>query len=237
MVTTTTKSIYRQDGIEFDGAIVTKGKGHKPGVLVIHGWEGRSDGQEKIAAMLAGAGYSAFCVDLYGDGRRGGAPAQNEALMAPLMNDRALLRHRLLGAVDAAAQKTEIDASQMAAIGFCFGGLCVLDLARTNAPLRAVASFHGVFTPPPFPRPERIDPKIVVFHGWDDPLAPPQDVVALASELSAAKADWQIHAYGGTMHAFMAEGANMPEQGIQYNERSARRAWMSLQTFLSETFD
>jgi dienelactone hydrolase len=230
------KSPYTHDGIEFDGAIAVAGDDPRPGVLVIHGWEGRSAAQEKIALRLAELGYNAFCVDLYGDGRRGSTPDECNALMTPLVSDRRLLRRRLLAVVDTVAALPQIDASRMAAIGFCFGGLCVLDLARANAPLRAVASFHGVLTPPGLPAPPRIDAKVIVFHGWDDPLAPPQDVLALATELSAAHADWQLLAFGGTMHAFMAEGLNAPEQGLQYNERSARRAWASLLAHLNEAF-
>jgi dienelactone hydrolase len=100
--------------------------------------------------------------------------------------------------------------------------------------LRGVVSFHGVLTAPDGPAASAIDPAILVLHGWDDPLAPPEDVVALGAELTRAKADWQIHAYGGTMHAFMAEGLNQPEQGLQYNERSARRAWAAMAGFLEE---
>jgi len=231
-----TQRMSTQDGLQFDGALIAPDARERPGVMVIHGWEGRSEGQERFAERLAEEGYAAFCVDLYGEGRRGGTPAQAEALMTPLMADRALLRRRLLGAVEAAAAQPEIDHRRLAAIGFCFGGLCVLDLARANAPLRAVASFHGVLTPPPLTPPSAIGPKVIVFHGWDDPLAPPHDVVALGQELTAAGADWQTHAYGGAMHAFMAEGANDPERGIQYNARVARRAWASLIDFLREAF-
>ena len=156
--------------------------------------------------------------------------------MTPLISNRPVLRQRLLGAVTSISSMPRLDASRLAAIGFCFGGLCVLDLARANAPLRAVASFHGMLTAPnDLPAPTRIDSKIIVFHGWDDPMAPPQDVLALASELSAAKADWQLHAYGATLHAFMAEGLNAPERGLQYNARSAGRAWTALRSHLAES--
>lgn len=234
---TTIKATYELDGVVFDGAVVTTGGGVRPGVLVIHGWEGRSAGQEAFAARIAALGYVGFCIDLYGDGKRGSLSADNTALMAPLMADRALLQRRLLSAVEAASQRAEIEPHRMAAMGFCFGGLCALDLARANAPLKAIGSFHGGLTPSGLTRPERIDAKVAVFHGWDDPFAPPADVTALAAELSASKADWQLHAYGGTMHAFMAEGVNAPERGLQYNERSAKQAWTSWQGLLAESFD
>ena len=227
---------YTQDGVTFDGALVTTGETTRPGVLVIHGWEGRSAGQEKFATRLADLGYAAFCVDLYGDGKRGGTPAECQALMDPLLADRALLRRRLLGAVEAVAQIDTVDATRMAAVGFCFGGLSVLDLARANAPLRGVVSFHGALTPSPALAPSTIAPAVLVLHGWDDPMAAPADVHALATELTTAQADWQIHAYGGTMHAFMAEGLNAPERGLQYSERAARRAWTAMAGFLQDVF-
>jgi dienelactone hydrolase len=226
---------YAQDGVAFDGAVVKAGEDARPGVLVIHGWEGRSDGQERFAGKLAELGYAAVCVDLYGDGRRGTTPDVCQALMDPLLADRALLRRRLLGAVEAAAGLGAVDAARMAAVGFCFGGLCAIDLARANAPLKGVVSFHGALTAYPGPPPTRIDVPLLVAHGWDDPMAPPADVLALAAELTAARADWQLHAYGATMHAFMAEGLNQPERGIQYNARSARRAWAAMAGFLAET--
>jgi dienelactone hydrolase len=146
------------------------------------------------------------------------------------------LRARLLETASVARSLPEVDTDKLAAIGFCFGGLCVLDLARSGLDIRAVASFHGTLgRPEPMPI-EPIEAKVIVFHGWDDPIAPPTDLVALGRELSEAHADWQIHAYGGTMHAFMAVGANRPEAGIQYNARSAKRAWGSLVSFLSEAF-
>jgi dienelactone hydrolase len=223
------------EGETFDaGIIAPAGGGPRPGVLVFHGWEGRSDGQDEVGRRLAGLGYAAFCVDLYGKGKRGTTPPECEALMTPLISDRALLRKRLLNVVQVAGAEAEIDASRMAAIGFCFGGLCVLDLARAGAPLKAVGSFHGLFTPPGLPSVTPIQTKIAAFHGWDDPMVPPADVVALGQELTEAKADWQIHAYGGAMHAFMAKGANMPEMGIQYDERTAGRAWEAMRSFLAE---
>jgi dienelactone hydrolase len=223
------------DGETFDACVITPpGHGPKPGVLVFHGWEGRSDLQEAFGRDLTGLGYAAFCVDLYGKGRRGTTPQECEALMTPLMADRVGLRKRLLHVAETAAAQPEIDAARVAAVGFCFGGLCVLDLARAGAPLKAVGAFHGLFTPPGLPSVTPIATKVAAFHGWDDPMVPPADVVALGQELTEAGADWQLHAYGGTMHAFMARGANAPEMGIQYNERSARRAWETMRDFLAE---
>lgn len=227
---------YVQHGAPYDGALVLPegAVAPLPGVLVFHGWEGRSEGQEEFAHKLAGLGYGAFCVDLYGKDRRGTTPQECEALMTPLISDRVLLRERLLHVVEVAGGLPELDGGRLAAIGFCFGGLCVLDLARAGAGLKGVASFHGLFTPPGLPIADPITTKVIAFHGWDDPMVPPADVVALGVELTQAKADWQIHAFGGAMHAFMAPQANSPEMGIQYHAATAHRAWTGMAGFLGE---
>jgi dienelactone hydrolase len=148
-----------------------------------------------------------------------------------------MLRSRLLASVALVKSLPEIDSSSLAAVGFCFGGLCVLDLARAGAPVKGVASVHGLFTPPGLPVVSPMEAKVIAFHGWDDPMVPPADVVALGQELTAAGADWQLHAFGGTMHAFTAEGANLPEMGLLYDARAARRTWEGLRGFLAETLD
>jgi dienelactone hydrolase len=241
VVTTKLRRItYHCDGESFDGALFLPEVATRvPVVLVVPAWEGRSEAQETVAIQLARHGYAAFCVDVYGTGKRGATPAECEALMMPLLADRERLRARLLGAVDAAHACPGINPKQTAAIGFCFGGLCVLDLARANAPLTAVASVHGLFTPLPAPlvTAPRINAKVIAFHGWDDPLVTPSDVTALGHELNAAKADWQIHVFGGTMHAFTNRNANSPQLGFQYNAPSTRRAWTALEIFLRESFE
>ena len=155
--------------------------------------------------------------------------------MTTLIRDRDAMRDRLIGVVDIITALPSVRPAATAAIGFCFGGLCVIDLARHGTSLAAVASFHGVLTPLPQPPSTPIDTKITVFHGWADPFAPPHEVVALATELTERGADWQLHAYGHALHAFMAPFANAPERGIQYSETTARRAWDSLVDFLRET--
>jgi dienelactone hydrolase len=144
--------------------------------------------------------------------------------MTESMQDRDRLKSRMLHVLDLVRTLPEVDADRVAAAGLCFGGLCVLDLARSGADIRGAASFHGVLTPPDHATRSAISAKVIVFHGWDDPFAPPEDVVALGLELSEAGADWQIHAYGNAMHAFMAPTTNNPEAGIMYSEVAARRA-------------
>lgn len=228
---------YEIDGVTFDGAITADdaNSGKRPGVLVLHGWEGRSTLQEGIAERIAALGYVGVSCDVFGHGQRGDIEGDNSALIEPLLADRELLRARLEGCLRFAQELPEVDADRVAAIGFCFGGTCVLDLARSGADVRAAASFHGTLDRPDVFPVSPINASVAVFHGWEDPLAPPEDLVALGHELTAAGADWQVHAFGHTMHAFMAEGVNQPERGLQHNERSARRAWAGLELLLAES--
>jgi dienelactone hydrolase len=207
--------------------------GARPLVLMFPSFLGRSDADLEFGQRLIDAGYHALACDLYGDGRSGSTREECSALMKPLLADRAELRRRLVGWLDAAAALPEAAAGRIAAIGFCFGGLCALDLARSGRELVGVASFHGLLSPPDLP-PVPIRARIIVFHGWDDPTAPPEQVTALGRELSVAGADWQIHAYGGTMHSFTNRAAAAPERGSMYNALAAERSWTSLLAFLGE---
>jgi dienelactone hydrolase len=226
---------YELDGLDCDGVMVSGEDAAAPTVLVFHGMEGRSDAQVDFCRRLAATGYRAVAVDLFGrDVTRADAGA---AAMTGLMQDRDALRDRLFGVVDILTASPEVERDAMAAIGFCFGGLCMLDLARHGTHLKAVGSFHGILTPPPHVPDASITTRVAVYHGWDDPFAPPADVVALGVELTARDADWQVHAYGHAMHAFMAPFANDPERGILYDETASRRAWASLVDLLVETFD
>lgn len=226
---------YELEGKPHQGLLVrADGGAPAPTVLSFHAWDGRTDGHDVFAHRLAALGWNAFSVDLYGKGVTGSTPEECQALMNPLAGDRARLRAKLQGVVDVVSKLPSVDASRMAAIGFCFGGLCVLDLARAGAPLRGVASFHGLFTAPGLPAVTPIGPKVIAFHGWADPMVPPADVVAFGEEMTAAGADWQLHGFGGAYHAFMNEGANAPEMGILYDAKVAARAWQGMANFLTE---
>jgi dienelactone hydrolase len=185
--------------------------------------EGRSEAQVDFAKKLAEWGYVGFAADLYGK-VAGTNSDECQKLMTAFMQNRIMLQDRLLHVVEVVKGLPEVEADRTAAIGFCFGGLCALDLARTGVDVRGVVSFHGVLSPPGNTAGNKIEAKVIVFHGWEDPFAPPQDLVALGRERSDGDADWQIHAYGKTIHAFMARGPNNPAAGVMYNEVSARRA-------------
>ena len=226
---------YSLEGRPHEGLFVfDAAAGPKPTVLAFHAWDGRTAAHDVFAHRLGELGWNAFAVDLYGKGVTGGTPDECQALMNPLIGDRERLRALLLAAVKAVTTLDEVDADRVAAIGFCFGGLCVLDLARAGAPLKGVASFHGLFTAPGLPSVTPIGPKIVAYHGWADPMANPDSVVEFGREFTEAGADWQLHGFGGAMHAFMNVGANMPEMGILYDEKIATRAWNGMAGFLRE---
>lgn len=210
-------------------------KGKKPAVLVSHAWGGQGDFERNKAEKLAELGYVGIALDNYGKGKRGTTMEENGKLMQPFVDDRAMLKKRLLAALTFAQSLDSVDKDKIGAIGFCFGGLCVLDLARSAAAgVKGVVSFHGLFTPPGLGKQEKISAKALILHGFDDPMAKPDSMIALGKELSEAGCDWQVHAYGNTMHAFTNPEANMPENGILYNASADKRSWVSMKEFLAE---
>lgn len=206
-----------------------------PIILIAHDWSGRNAFAEDKAALLASMGYIGFAIDLYGEGRTGQTNEEKSALMQPLVQDRGLLKSRLLAAYEAAKQLGRGDAGAIGAIGFCFGGLSVLDLARTGAPLKGVVSFHGLLNAPDLPK-EKIKAKILALHGYNDPMAKPDQLIAFSDEMTAAGADWQVHVYGNTVHAFMNPLANDEALGLVYNPTTAARAWTAMRDFFKEIF-
>ena len=206
----------------------------RPGVLIVHAWAGRSPFEEDAARKLAGLGYTALAMDVYGKGVLGGSPEENTKLMAPFQEDRAMLQNRLKVGLQVLRDQAEVNAGKVAATGYCFGGLCVLDLARTGENFQGAASFHGLFNKPGNTDGNVIKAKVLALHGWDAPMVPPADVVALAEELTASGADWQIHGYGNTLHAFTNPEATAPDMGAMYQEAADRRSWQAMETFLAE---
>ena len=208
--------------------------GPRPGVLVSHAWGGRTPLEDAKARDVAELGYAAFALNLYGKGVLGSGPDENASLMQPFLDDRAMLQSRLILSLNAMREQPEVDEIRTAAIGFCFGGLCVLDIARSGEAIDGVVSFHGLFGTPGNTGDNSIKAKVLVLHGWDDPMATPEDVVALAAELTSMGADWQLHGYGNTMHAFTNPQADNPDFGTVYNAAADRRSWTAMQNFLAE---
>ena len=214
-----------------DGAV------QHPAVLVAHQWAGQSAHERETADRLAALGYVGIAIDVFGKGMRGDPHGDNSALMGPWLADRAALRGRLLAAVAFARRHDAVDVSRIAIMGYCFGGLCALDVARSGtSDVRGAISIHGIFPPPDIGPQAEIATKVLILHGWEDPLAKPADVEMVAKELTAAKADWQLHAYGHAMHAFTGKDVDAPERGMQYDAAADRRSWVATTSFLSEIF-
>ena len=206
----------------------------RPGILIAHNWAGRSPQDGLVAQRLAAAGFTAFALDMYGKGILGTSREENAANMQTLLDDRRELHARLRCALDTLNAQPESDAEKSAIIGYCFGGLCALDAARVGIPILASVSFHGLFNRPADLPVEPISASVLMLHGWDDPMATPDDVLSVSRELSEAGADWQLHAYGNTMHAFTSPAANDPENGTVYDATADARSWSAALAFLHE---
>jgi dienelactone hydrolase len=210
--------------------------GRRPAVLINHSWVGRDDFVAEKAKKLAVLGYVGFAVDMYGKGILGSDAEENAKLMQPFMDDRQMLAKRMHAALYAVKLMPWVDDSKIAAIGFCFGGLCSLDLARTGADLKGVVSFHGLLGAPGNTQGNVIKAKVLALHGHDDPMGPVEEVFAFEQEMTKAGADWQLHTFGNTMHAFTNPVANNPDFGTVYQPDADRRSWVMMGNFLTEIF-
>lgn len=211
--------------------------GARPAVLVIPNVLGQKESDNQKAEALAALGYAAFACDVFGQGKRTHRGEGASRYMDELNADRALLRERLRASLDALKAQAEVDAGRVAAIGFCFGGKCVLDMARAGLPIRCGVSFHGVYDRPDWKTVAPITAPLLICHGWDDPLGPPSAIVALAEELTAAQADWQIHAYGHAGHAFTDNNMPAGHEGFGYDAKADARSWESMCQFLQKALE
>lgn len=232
--------VYGGPGGPFEGVAAWDDAvaGKRPAVLVLPNILGQKEEDNLKADELARLGYVALVADVYGQGKRTtlGAPDMGR-YMAELNADRILLRDRLRASLDALAALDVVDPARLAAIGFCFGGKCVLDMARAGLPILGGVSFHGVYDRPDYASVAPIAAKLLVCHGWDDPIAPPDATVALAQELTEGGADWQLHAYGHAGHAFTdisRKGGDNPK--VAFEPRADRRSWQAMANFLAELF-
>jgi len=231
----TTREIrYRDGDVECIGLLAEPtGSGRVPAVAIVHAWDGRDAFVADKAESIAKLGYAGFALDVYGGARTGSGPEENSKLMQPFLADRVMLRKRLLAGIEALRAQPRVN-GRIAAMGYCFGGLCVLDLARAGADLAGVISNHGLFNPPAGVVNATIRARVLALHGYDDPMVPPDAMIAFAKEMTESRADWQIHAYGHTLHAFTNPNANDRAFGALYDAKADRRAWETTVNFLRE---
>jgi len=219
--------------IAFDDEIA----GKLPCVLVAHDWTGRRSYACAAAEKMAELGYLGFALDVYGKGVFGkdGDAQGNTALMMPFVENRAFLRQRMLAALQAARELSQVDDSNIAAVGYCFGGMAVLELARSGADVKGIASVHGLLGQGDISS-AVIQSKVLCLHGHDDPMVTPEQVLAFETEMTRSGVDWQVHVYGGTKHAFTNPAANNPDFGTVYSQRANQRAEAALAGFFHELF-
>lgn len=209
-------------------------KGQRPAVLVAHDWSGRNEFACKKAEKLAELGYLGFALDMYGKGKFGNTKEEKSALMSPLAANRQMLQQRILSAYETVKTLKQVDTHKISAIGFCFGGLCALDLARSGADVKGVVSFHGLLNAPDIKSHNKIKAKILALHGYDDPMVSHENVITFGDEMTKAQVDWQLHMYGNTMHAFTNPEANDPGFGTVYNKLADMRSWEAMKDFFAE---
>jgi dienelactone hydrolase len=208
----------------------------RPTVLLIPTVMGLSDLEAGFGRQLVELGYNAFVADIFGKEFHGASRDVCFGEMTRLRSDRAALRRRLEHVLSVARGLSEVESDKIVVAGYCFGGQCALDLARSGADIAAAVSFHGLFDPPGL-APEKISAKVVAFHGWDDPMVTPDSVVALGKELTEAGCDWQIHAYGHVGHGFTnPHASSLQIDGVAYNALAAERSWTSFINLLEELF-
>lgn len=226
-----------------DGALGCRGELHRPdgaangrAVLVVHEADGIGGNVRRRAAQFADLGYAALVADLYGEGRTFDGDSYREPMMA-LRNNPPAFRRRVQAGVNALAGAAGVGPERIAAVGYCFGGLAVLELARGGAPVAAVASFHGLLTSPAPAGPGAIRAKVFAATGALDPLVPPADVAAFQAEMGEARADWQLHVYGPALHSFTNVGvAGSPDPRMDYHAPSDRQSWAAMLAFFAEAF-
>lgn len=238
----TQETSYEVDGqryvafIAYDDAI----KGKRPGVLVVHEWWGHTPYVRKRAEMLAKLGYVGLALDMYGDGKTADHPKDASSFAKAALADFPQARKRFEAARELLAKQPQTDSKRIAAIGYCFGGGVVLNMARAGADLVAVASFHGTLASAIHAEPGTMKSKVFVANGAADPMVKAEDVLNFNEEMRAAKVEYTYIEYPGVKHAFtnpeadrFAKEFNMP---LGYDAHADANSWVMMQTFLQQAF-
>lgn len=237
MATATQAALVEKTHVYRDGEVTLEGyvayddavEGKRPVVLVVHQWMGLGEYEKTRARMLAELGYVAFCVDMYGQGERAENREQAMAYATKYRSDRGLMRARAQAGLAEALTLPQVDASQVAGIGYCFGGGVMLELARSGAEVDAVVSFHGNLDTPEASDAKQIKGSIFVAHGGADVPVPMEQVVGFVEEMEAAEVDYQLVIYADAVHGF-----THLDQPSRYNETADERSWAHMQMFFDE---
>jgi len=233
---------YDVDGVKLTGYLAYDKaiEGKRPGVLVVHEWWGHNDYVRKRADMLAKLGYTAFALDMYGDGKLANHPKQAKEFMMAVVNNMDAGKQRFDAALALLQGQDSVDSSKTAAIGYCFGGGLVLNMARMGLDIDGVASFHGSLGTKKPAQVGDVKTKIAVFHGQNDKMIPPAQVGEFMQEMMAAGADVTFSGYAGVMHSFTNPEADkfgkkfdMP---LAYDAHADKDSWAKLQMFLQRIF-
>ncbi len=233
---------YSSQGVTSKGYLASDDTvtGKRPGILVVHEWWGLNDFARKRADQLAELGYTALAVDMYGEGKTASHPSDAGKFSSELMKNFPVAKARFLAAEDFLKKQSTVDASRIAAIGFCFGGGVVLNMAAQGADLKGVASFHGSLNLVQPPKPGEVKAKMLVLHGGSDKFATAEQVEKFKRALKAADADFRFIVYPDAMHSFtnpdateMGKKFNIP---LAYNEKADKESWAELQKFLKDIF-
>jgi dienelactone hydrolase len=216
-------------------------KGPRPGVLVVHEWWGLNDYARKRARMLAELGYTALALDMYGNDKVAAHPADAQRFSSELLGNFAVAKARFLAGLELLKQQPIVDPTRIAAIGYCFGGGIVLNMARQGVDLKGVVSFHGSLSPVRPAQAGVVKARILVLNGDADKFTTPEQIAAFKKEMEAAKVDYQFISYPNAMHSFtnpdadkLAKQFNMP---ISYNAEADRKSWEEMRRFLTEIFE
>jgi len=233
---------YTADGVTLKGYLAydSKIQGKAPGVLVVHEWWGLNDYARKRARMLAELGYTALAVDMYGEGKQAMHPDDAGKFSSEVMMHFDTAKARFMAGEEFLKKQPTVDPDRIAAIGYCFGGGVVLNMARQGADLKGVASFHGMLGAVKPAELGAIKAKILVLHGADDKFTTPEQIEAFKKEMTDAKADYKFIAYPGAMHGFTNPDAtaygkkfNIP---LAYNKKADAESWNEMKMFFGEIF-
>ena len=231
----TEKITYQSGDNSFEGFLAQPEGDSNPCVLIAHTWAGRDAFVEEKAKLLTELGYAAFAIDMYGDGKIGTSNEENAGMMQPLLDDREELARRALASLDAVSKIDSIDASKIVIMGYCFGGLVAMDLARTGADIKGAVSFHG-FLAGPENSTNEIKAILLALHGDLDPMVGQDQIASFRQEMTSKKVDWQLHVFGGAMHSFTNPEANDPDFGAVYSKNADERSWKIFTDLLKELF-